>query len=145
MVKLKKSKIEWGYVYIIRGYQIKGSGGSIYYYVGCTRRPLRIRMKEHFRGESRYTSKLKNMVLECYFMVPVDNIFSVERYLKDHRQIVYSFVNKEYKGNKRHNFKKPKLEKKFFKWCDEIGIPIIESGKICVQIQKVKKYDEIKK
>ena len=95
MVKLKKSKIEWGYVYILRGYQVKGKNhGQTVYYVGCTRRPLQMRMKEHYKGLSKYTSRLKDMVLECYFMVPVDNMYSVEHYLKKHRPYVYSFAGK---------------------------------------------------
>jgi hypothetical protein len=141
MVKLENSTIDWGYVYFLKGYHQKGKiHGKTIYYVGCTGRPLNKRMDEHFYGKSKYTSRLTRISLEYYFMVPIANMYSVERYFKDQRLTVYSFVEKECLNKKPHNFKKPRLEKRFFQWCDTHNIKVIDSGKIKVQIQKVKDY-----
>ena len=131
MVKIENSKIEWGYVYFLKGIQDKSkSHGKIIYYVGCTRREMTKRLNEHVNGQSRFTSRLKDISLVYYFMVPVSNMFSVENYFKSHRYIVYSFVNKvAILDNQKKKFYKSKLvEKRFFKWCESRDIRVIESG-----------------
>ena len=141
MVKIGKSKINWGYVYILKGIQTKGQNhGKTIYYIGCTRRELHKRLDEHYAGLSKYTSRLRDISLVYYFIVPVVNMFSVEHYLKVHRYIVYSFVEKKGFKRKGVGFKNPKIERKFFSWCKSQSINIIESGKIDVIVKRGMMY-----
>lgn len=102
-----------GYVYFLKG-NMKCNGVA-FYYTGATLN-ISKRLEEHRNATKGFTSKLENIVLIGYITVPEANRYSIEYYLKHHRNIIYAFVGKKMKGNPE------KLKKKFKGYCDELGI-----------------------
>lgn len=144
MVNRKNSKIAWGHVYLLRGFRKKDPKRQFpIYYVGATRRELYKRLNEHLEGKSRYTSQFDDITLMFYFITPIANMFAVERYLKNHRPIVYAFV-----GKITDIYKCRKYGKQFFGWCKSHRIRIIESGRmdlIVVRKSDCENYAKYKK